>query len=101
MSTSILLRTSNLSSEHFCVLRCCTYNDSAAFATSDAERTPRRRRWNREIQRLARLFAGRYEEDIHLRLFELGVDDFIRIGDQLDWSQPNPSPSMNVNLTMA
>jgi O-antigen biosynthesis protein len=49
------------------------------------ENTHRRR--NREIQRAVHLFAGRFEGQIRQRFDELGVNDFIRVGIGLDWSQ--------------
>jgi hypothetical protein len=56
---------------------------------------------NKEIQRLVHAFATRYEEEIHARLVELGVDDFIR--DEagiLHWDTPNPmlAPIANYEL---
>jgi O-antigen biosynthesis protein len=58
------------------------------------------RRRNAEIQRLVRLFAASYEDRIHERFVELGVDDFIWRDGQLDWSIPNPDPSPIANLVM-
>ena len=49
------------------------------------ENTQRRR--NREIQRLVEAFAWRYEPQIHARLLELGLDDFIHTGTTLDWGR--------------
>lgn len=47
---------------------------------------------NREIQRLVALFAGRYEDEIHARFVELGVDDYIWTPDGLRWDVPDPQP---------
>ena len=52
---------------------------------------------NREIQRLVRFFAGHYAERIHQRFVELGVDDFIWDGGELDWNVPNPDPTPIAN----
>jgi len=59
------------------------------------------RRRNREIQRLVALFAHRYEEEIHARFEELGVDDFIWTPSGLDWSIPNPDPTPIANYVLA
>jgi glycosyltransferase involved in cell wall biosynthesis len=60
------------------------------------------RRRNAEIQRLVRYLAAAYNERIHQRLLELGVDDFIWAGDgRLDWSLPNPEPTPIANYVMA
>ncbi|MCA9878531.1 MAG: glycosyltransferase [Thermomicrobiales bacterium] len=60
------------------------------------------RRRNGEIQRLVRYLAGAYNERIHERLRELGVEDFIWVGDgHLDWSRPNPDPTPIANDIMA
>ncbi|MEI7623999.1 MAG: glycosyltransferase [Actinomycetes bacterium] len=61
------------------------------------ENTQRRR--NREIQRLVAAFAWRYEDQIHKRLLELGVDDYIHTGTGLDWGR-EPS-SGNISATIA
>lgn len=53
------------------------------------ENTQRKR--NREIQRLVGYFAQRYEDKIHQRFVELGVDDFIYHDGGLDWSIENPA----------
>ena len=60
------------------------------------ENTQRRR--NREIQRLVASFAWRYEDQIHKRLLELGVDDYIHTGTGLDWGR-EPS-SGNISATI-
>lgn len=56
---------------------------------------------NKEIQRLVHAFATRYEEEIHARFVELGVDDFIR--DEagiLHWDTPNPVPAPIANYEL-
>lgn len=55
---------------------------------------------NKEIQRLVPAFAHRYEEQIHARFEELGVDDFIRDAEGLHWDRaaPDPSPIANYEL---
>ncbi|HXK20653.1 MAG TPA: glycosyltransferase [Polyangiaceae bacterium] len=46
---------------------------------------------NQEIQRLTRYFMLRYNQAIHDRFVELGVEDFIwREGGSLDFDTPNP-----------
>lgn len=62
------------------------------------ENTQRRR--NAEIQRLVALFANRYEQQLHERFTELGVDDFIHTSNGLDWSRQAPSDGYVANLTM-
>jgi O-antigen biosynthesis protein len=53
---------------------------------------------NREIQRLVRMFVERYNTEIHERLVELGVDDFIWVNeDEMDWSRSNPDPTPIAN----
>lgn len=48
---------------------------------------------NGEIQRLVAAFARRYDDDIHRRLLQLGVDDFIHTEGGLDWGrQPAGGP---------
>lgn len=60
------------------------------------------RRRNAEIQRLVRYLAAAYNERIHQRFLDLGVDDFIWAGDgRLDWSVPNPEPTPIANYIMA
>jgi glycosyltransferase involved in cell wall biosynthesis len=68
------------------------------FLQRDGGNTQRRR--NKEIQRLVRLFHARYEDEIHARFVELGVDDFIWRDGQLDWSTPNPSPAPVANYVL-
>lgn len=53
---------------------------------------------NKEIQRLVRLFANRYETEIHNRFVELNIDDFIWTIAGLDWSL-DPSDNYEANLT--
>lgn len=60
------------------------------------ENTQRRR--NREIQRLVAAFAWRYEDEIHRRFLELGVDDYIHTGSGLDWSRD--APTSNISATI-
>jgi hypothetical protein len=45
---------------------------------------------NAEIQRLVKLIWLAYEEDIHNRFIELGVDDFIWNDGMLMWEMENP-----------
>jgi hypothetical protein len=48
---------------------------------------------NAEIQRLVRYFRNAYNERIHQRLVELGVDDFVWQEDgQMNWDKPDPIP---------
>jgi O-antigen biosynthesis protein len=62
----------------------------------DASNTHRAR--NREIQRLVGLFAHRYNNEIHERFVQLGVEDFIWTENgTLDWSVPNPDPAPIAN----
>lgn len=60
------------------------------------ENTQRRR--NREIQRLVAAFAARYEDEIHRRFLELGVDDYIHTGTGLDWSRDVPSGNISATI---
>ena len=55
---------------------------------------------NKEIQRLVRLFAWRYEQQIHERFEELGVDDFIWRDGVLDWTIPNPADAPAANYVL-
>jgi O-antigen biosynthesis protein len=68
------------------------------YLSTTGSNTQRRR--NADIQRLVRLFAATYEERIHERFVELGVDDFIRRDAGLDWSVPNPDPAPIANIVM-
>jgi O-antigen biosynthesis protein len=53
---------------------------------------------NAEIQRLVKYFRARYNDQIHQRFVELGVDDFIwREDGSVDWDTPNPSPTPIAN----
>jgi O-antigen biosynthesis protein len=53
---------------------------------------------NREIQRLVRMFVERYNTEIHERLVELGVDDFIWVNEhEMDWGSANPDPTPIAN----
>lgn len=69
------------------------------YLTRSQENTQRKR--NKEIQRLVRLFQGRYDEQIHARFVELGVDDFIWRNGRLDWTIANPSPPPIANYVYA
>lgn len=62
------------------------------------ENTQRTR--NKEIQRLVAYFATRYEDEIHQRFLDLGVDDFIRPGNHCDWSIANPEPAPIANYVL-
>lgn len=59
------------------------------------------RKRNREIQRLVAYFVQRYEDEIHQRFLELGVDDFIYRGGRCDWSIANPDPTPIANYQLA
>jgi glycosyltransferase involved in cell wall biosynthesis len=54
---------------------------------------------NKEIQRLVKYFSDHYNEAIHDRFIELGIDDFIWTKDGLDWSL-DPSDNHAANLTL-
>jgi glycosyltransferase involved in cell wall biosynthesis len=57
---------------------------------------------NTEIQRLVKYFRARYNDEIHQRFVELGVDDFIwRPGGELDWNSPNPVDTPIANYCFA
>jgi hypothetical protein len=60
------------------------------------ENTQRKR--NREIQRLVHAFAWRYENQIHQRLLELGVDDYIHTDVGLDWDRELPSGNISATI---
>ena len=62
------------------------------------ENTQRQR--NAEIQRLVRYFARFYEDRIHQRLEELGVDDFIHTDTGLDWSRWPGSLPITANYVL-
>jgi glycosyltransferase involved in cell wall biosynthesis len=62
------------------------------------ENTQRRR--NAEIQRLVRYFAGRYEDRIHQRFEELGVDDFIWTENGRDWSREPGTRPITANYVL-
>jgi hypothetical protein len=57
---------------------------------------------NQEIQRLVRYFSQWYDERIHARFLELGVDDFVyKSGENTFWrlgSIPNPEPEQHVTI---
>lgn len=58
------------------------------------------RKRNKEIQRLVALFRERYEDEIHERFGELGVEDFVRTPGGLDFSIPNPNPTPIANYVL-
>jgi O-antigen biosynthesis protein len=69
------------------------YNDTSSGNTQ--------RQRNAEIQRLVKYFMLRYNDQIHQRFEELGVDDFIwRDGGGLDWETPNPPDTPIANYQM-
>ncbi|MDT5139069.1 MAG: hypothetical protein QOD58_3331 [Mycobacterium sp.] len=53
----------------------------------------------KEIQRIVRFVANHYEQRIHTRLLELGVDDFIWTPDGLDRDQPHPEHESHCTLS--
>ncbi len=55
---------------------------------------------NKEIQRIVRFVANHYEQRIHARLLELGVDDFIWTPDGLDWDRPHPEPESYCSIVL-
>jgi len=65
----------------------------------EGENTQRQR--NAEIQRLVRYFAQHYEERIHQRLEELGVDDFIHTDGGLDWTRNPGSLPITANYVLS
>lgn len=64
----------------------------------EGQNTQRQR--NAEIQRLVRYFSARYEQRIHDRLEELGVDDFVRVGSVLDWSRSPGEQPITANYVL-
>jgi O-antigen biosynthesis protein len=59
------------------------------------------RQRNAEIQRLVKYVMIRYNDQIHQRFEELGVDDFIwHDGGGLDWEMPNPPDTPIANYQM-
>jgi glycosyltransferase involved in cell wall biosynthesis len=68
------------------------------YLSASNENTQRQR--NKEIQRLVGWFQQRYEDEIHQRFIDLGVDDFIRHNGECDWSIPNPDPAPVANYAM-
>jgi glycosyltransferase involved in cell wall biosynthesis len=52
---------------------------------------------NAQIQKLVALIHRAYEEDIHNRFEELGVEDFIWKDGMLDWSMENPKDTPIAN----
>jgi glycosyltransferase involved in cell wall biosynthesis len=63
------------------------------------EGTNTQRKRNLEIQRLVEFFRCRYEDQIHARLLELGVPDFVRSDRGLDWTATAP-PGVEVNANL-
>ena len=55
---------------------------------------------NKEIQRIVRFVANHYEQRIHARLLELGVDDFIWTPHGLDWNRPHPEPESHCSIVL-
>lgn len=55
-------------------------------------------RRNHEIQRIVRMTSGRYEQRIHARLVELGVDDYIWTPNGLDYNRPRPDPESHCTI---
>ena len=53
---------------------------------------------NKEIQRIVRFVEGRYEDRIHARLVELGVDDYIWTPDGLDYDRPRPETESHCTI---
>jgi O-antigen biosynthesis protein len=57
---------------------------------------------NKEIQRLVGLFQARYENEIHDRFVELGIDDFIWVAPGLlDFGRANPTQAPMANYEMS
>jgi O-antigen biosynthesis protein len=55
---------------------------------------------NKEIQRIVRFVGNVYEDRIHARLLELGVDDFIWTPDGLDLDRPHPEPESHCSIVV-
>jgi O-antigen biosynthesis protein len=55
---------------------------------------------NKEIQRLVRLFCHRYNAQIHDRLIELGLDDFMWCDGSINWNAPIPTPTAIANYEL-
>jgi hypothetical protein len=53
---------------------------------------------NKEIQRLVRYFRARYEQQLHARFVELGVDDFVWRDGVADLSVANPPAAPGAEL---
>jgi glycosyltransferase involved in cell wall biosynthesis len=53
---------------------------------------------NKEIQRIVRFVEGHYEDRIHARLVELGVDDYIWTPNGLDYNRPRPEPESHCTI---
>jgi hypothetical protein len=57
---------------------------------------------NKDIQRLVRYISSYYDEAIHKRFLELGVDDFVwKEGEQTFWRMMNvPNPQIEPHCTI-
>lgn len=55
---------------------------------------------NKEIQRIVRFVENHYEQRIHARLLELGVDDFVWTPKGLDFSRPHPEPESHCSIVL-
>ncbi len=55
---------------------------------------------NKEIQRIVRFVANHYEERIHARFLELGVDDYIWTPDGLDWDRPHQEHESHCSIVL-
>lgn len=58
------------------------------------------RKRNREIQRLVRLFRDSYGREIHERLDELGLDDWVWKDGLVDFNVPTPVPVPNAHYEL-
>ena len=68
------------------------YNSESIGNTQDVRR--------KEIQRIVRFVANHYEQRIHARLLELGVNDFIWTPNGLDWHQPHSEPESHGSIIL-
>jgi glycosyltransferase involved in cell wall biosynthesis len=55
------------------------------------------RKRNAEIQRLVKYFSYKYNDEIHKRFLELGVDDFVWTPQGVNWNTPNPAVEQYAN----
>jgi hypothetical protein len=57
---------------------------------------------NKEIQRVVRFVSGQYDRQIHERLLELGVDDFVwsEAAGCSDFSRPNPAQESHCTIAL-